>query len=378
MKSWQHGYELAHLQAIVTAYTTYNAFCYSPFAEVNKRTVADLLHQGTLTYLNDKTFLNVSPVKTKGTITMHGDTVIGYKQRGDLMITRLTGDLTLLSKHLTSLNENCWVYVWAEDSAMVSMVESCGFCRVGVKVTSFSEIHAVYFRAKYQSAMESYETREFPIVSSSELFAVKRLPFAVNQTLLESICRKAEALSSTFTNHYSNYNKKNAWSALSLRGYTADPTFITKPEEMNDKWKVEHQHEDFMLQDTPLFDSFPEVRELLTCVPGDYHRIRLMRLAPGQGELERHTDQVDPDAGSTIGKLARLHFPLKTNPDVIFTNWDASATPIQSHMSVGECWYLDTRKPHKAINGGQEERIHLVVDVVTTESLHHLLCDTHV
>jgi hypothetical protein len=31
-------------------------------------------------------------------------------------------------------------------------------------------------------------------------------------------------------------------------------------------------------------------------------------------------------------------------------------------MAPGAAYYLDTRKPHTAINGGSEERIHLVAD----------------
>jgi len=38
-------------------------------------------------------------------------------------------------------------------------------------------------------------------------------------------------------------------------------------------------------------------------------------------------------------------------------------------MRVGECWVLDTRKPHTVINEGDEDRIHLVVDVVTDKNL---------
>ena len=40
-----------------------------------------------------------------------------------------------------------------------------------------------------------------------------------------------------------------------------------------------------------------------------------MNLAPGGGELERHTDQVDPDAGVNDAKLMRFHFPIVTNTD---------------------------------------------------------------
>ena len=42
-------------------------------------------------------------------------------------------------------------------------------------------------------------------------------------------------------------------------------------------------------------------------------------------------------------------------------------------MKTGECWFLDTRKPHMALNGGDEERIHLVVDIITEKNLHDKL-----
>ena len=110
-----------------------------------------------------------------------------------------------------------------------------------------------------------------------------------------------------FTNHYSNYNKNNSWSAISLRGYTPDWSFITKPEEMSKKWKKENKDKEFILQDTELRDKFPEVEDLLNLLPGKPHRIRFMNLSPGGGELQRHTDQVDPDAGVTDNKLSLIH-----------------------------------------------------------------------
>jgi hypothetical protein len=42
-------------------------------------------------------------------------------------------------------------------------------------------------------------------------------------------------------------------------------------------------------------------------------------------------------------------------------------------MKFGEYWFLDTRKAHQAINGGDEERIHLVIDVKVEEQLYDKL-----
>ena len=43
-------------------------------------------------------------------------------------------------------------------------------------------------------------------------------------------------------------------------------------------------------------------------------------------------------------------------------------------MQVGECWYLDVRKPHRAINGGTDMRTHLVVDVEANDEVRALIC----
>ncbi len=127
------------------------------------------------------------------------------------------------------------------------------------------------------------------------------------------------------------------------------------------------------MQDTPLRTLFPEVEQLIAPLDGDIHRIRFMKLAPGGGELGRHTDQVDPDAGNGLGKIARLHWPIITAPEVTFTVWNHKDERTDANMKVGECWMLDTRKPHKVYNGSQIERIHLVIDTIVTPSLLNII-----
>ena len=42
-------------------------------------------------------------------------------------------------------------------------------------------------------------------------------------------------------------------------------------------------------------------------------------------------------------------------------------------MEEGSCWYLDIRKPHMAINNGNDWRTHLVVDVVANDQVRSML-----
>ncbi len=359
MKDWQHGYEIEYLKDIEKRYARYNSFTYSPFAQVKKNNIAEGLHKGTLHVLWEDSILDIAHVKAKGNITMHGDTVIGVKQKGDVVFSKLNGDPKILNAEIKKYNQDAWMFVWAEDPIMNQFALDIGFCKVGPKITTFGEMYMVYYRGT---------PRKFPKVDPAEYQSITQIQ-KPNVELLDAIQDKLNQLPQ-FTNHYSNYNKGKSWSALSLRGYTNDPSFITKPIEMSDKWKEENKETQFELQDTPLFDLFPEVRELLKPYGQNIHRVRFMKLKPGGGELERHTDQVDPDSGGSIGKLARIHFPIITNDKVLFTVWHTDGTPRYVHMERGECWFLDTRKPHKAINGGEAERIHLVVDLVTEKELH--------
>ena len=127
------------------------------------------------------------------------------------------------------------------------------------------------------------------------------------------------------------------------------------------------------MQDTDWRQKFSTVENILKKFETDIHRVRFMKLKPGGGELQRHTDQVDPDMGIADGKLMRLHIPIKTNSKVEFTSWSTKGTKDLVNMSEGSCWYLDIRKPHMAINNGNDWRTHLVVDVVANEKVRSLL-----
>lgn len=87
-------------------------------------------------------------------------------------------------------------------------------------------------------------------------------------------------------------------------------------------------------------------------------RVRFMRLLPKTG-LSVHADAE-----------FRYHFVLKTNPysyisgpyNMTHTNSDLPSKFATYHLPCDGCWYkVDTRQQHWVYNGGQEERIHLVV-----------------
>ena len=307
---------------------------------------------------------------------MYGNIAIGIKEKGDRTIKNIAwaeSQETLATGILTSFEEPCWLYVWAEDGVSNQIAKDAGFSWIGTKVTTFAELYAVYFREGKQA--NALFPREHPTRMNVEDCSLEKTNLDISDinNCIFPLIKAVENLTEKYTNHYSNYNKKKSWAALSLRGYIDDPTFITKPVEMSKKWQLEHINEDFKMQNTELRTKLPQVEELLTLLPGNLHRIRLMRLSPNGGELRRHTDQVDPDLGVTDSKIMRFHFPLITNDDVIFTMWGVDGKPKNANMKVGECWYLDIRKPHQAINNGDSDRIHLVVDVEANDEVRGLI-----
>ena len=379
MKAWQKGYHLEYLEEIVERFEGYNELSCSPFSEMSKNKVAEALEKGHIEILsgsNGQTHAIIESHinRNRSEITADGYVAIGIKEDGDRIVTKISGDVIPLSNKLESYTEPTWLFIWEESVAQKNAAIMAGYKKIGAKITSFAEIYGVYFRdvPGFFSDAERPHVKipEYEKLALTKLKIEKTYPI---ETALVSIKDKLKILPE-FTNHYSNYNDKGSWKALSLRGYRPDPAFITKPIEMNKKWKAENLGSlNWQIEDTSLRGLFPEVEVLLNQLPGEKHRIRFMKLKPKGGELRRHTDLVDPDQGLADGKLARIHFPIVTNDKVEFQNWDWNGKGDPINMKVGEAWYLDVRKPHRAINGGKTQRIHMVVDVESNEELRKLL-----
>ncbi len=86
-------------------------------------------------------------------------------------------------------------------------------------------------------------------------------------------------------------------------------------------------------------------------------RSRLMRLAPG-AEVQEHVD-----FNYHWYSRVRIHIPIVTDPKVRFFCGDA-----ETHMAPGESWLFDAWRRHRVINGWDQDRIHLVIDLAGSSS----------
>ena len=371
LKDWQKGIPLEILLRLEKPWEGYNERCLSPFLEMKKNKIAAAMYEGKYEYGHEWA-IQSRRLKVKTKINMYSayDIPIATVEKGDRIVDRIAYNqpdavVTMLKRY----DEDTFLFINEEHNTDRMVAKWAGYEKVGIKINTFGDIQGVYFKGKETFLGE----RSFPETSDTEKAVLRKTPIPDVSTLCDIIKQRLDVMDYEFTNHYSNYNKGKSWSAISLRGYTPEWSFITKPAEMSKKWKEENKDVEFKLQDTELRKMFPEVEELLRWLPGEPHRIRFMNLAPGGGELERHTDQVDPDAGVGDEKLMRFHFPIVTNTDCQFSQWNYEAERVSCHMDVGECWYLDVRKPHQAINAGTEMRTHLVVDIEANDEVRALI-----
>lgn len=172
-----------------------------------------------------------------------------------------------------------------------------------------------------------------------------KLPFVFDVRDLKSDLKKL--LEDDWTPHFNTQYYDGDWSGLALRaphgGHMAlypDPTAET-------------------YVDTDALKRCPSVAAVLSTFECETESVRFLRLGP-RAVIREHRDyKLSIDDG-----LARIHIPVKTNPEVEF-HLDGELV----EMKEGEAWYLNFNLYHSVRNSGVDERIHLVIDCVANEWL---------
>ena len=375
--AWARGYDLARLREIASVFKRHDeGLVLGAFGAAKETAIAAWLAEDRLDVIERDGRVVAAAVASTVERRKVGkdwqDDARFEIGAGALHVTRLAFSdddaETRLVERVESLasGRDLWVEAWAEHEREQRVVERLGGAFQGSKISAASEIRSVFRRLSsgLPAGLRDYSTVERAHLTPLDLPTFNPAP----------LLRAIEERVSGWSDHYSSYNKRNSWTALALRSFGGDPSFIIKPAEMAKAWKEANPEKlSWVVEDTSLRALLPEAEDLLRLLPGRHERVRLMRLAPGGGELSRHADITDPDAGIREGRLARIHLPLVSNPDVVFEGWLPDGRFVRRHMQVGQVWYLDTRKPHRAVNGGTTDRIHLVVDAVVDRHLLRLI-----
>lgn len=79
----------------------------------------------------------------------------------------------------------------------------------------------------------------------------------------------------------------------------------------------------------------------------------------GKGNIATHVD-----SGEFLSIGRRVHVPLITNPDVIFTVLNNSI-----NMEVGKYYEINNSLPHSVKNNSDDKRIHIILDILLNKDL---------
>ena len=174
-----------------------------------------------------------------------------------------------------------------------------------------------------------------------------------------------------FTKVKTKYTKGNDWTAISLYGYGPKITDILKPGVLKSSVKIDEQ-----LQWTNLHEATPlnPVFKILENLPCEFERVRFMKLEAGK-VIGKHSDKIDKDLGFNDGQIIRVHVPIRTNDDVVFSLFESSRAKVahEYRLKTGHYYYTDVTKPHAVRNMSDVDRIHLVVDCYANDTLRTMV-----
>ena len=174
-----------------------------------------------------------------------------------------------------------------------------------------------------------------------------------------------------FTKVKTKYTKGNDWTAISLYGYGPKITDILKPGVLKSSVNIDEQ-----LQWTNLHEATPlnPVFKILENLPCKYERVRFMKLEAGK-VIGKHSDKIDKDLGFDDGQIIRVHVPIRTNDDVVFSLFESSRAKVahEYRLKTGHYYYTDVTKPHAVRNMSDVDRIHLVVDCYANDTLRAMV-----
>ena len=164
---------------------------------------------------------------------------------------------------------------------------------------------------------------------------------------------------------------KTGWDAISLHGYGDHPLDILKPGVLKSSVKFEEKLQwTYLTESTKILPVF----KILEKLPCKHERVRFMKLKAGK-VIGRHSDKIDKELGFDDGEIVRIHVPIRTNEDVVFTLYETVRDKIghEYNLKTGHYYYTDVTKPHAVRNESDVDRIHLVVDCYSNDTLRTLI-----
>lgn len=382
---WSKGFPVPWLKAAAAIFREeFKAHTYGAFGIPKERDIADARANDWVVWKSSgrKPIEGVAIAPVLKSASTHTD-FAGREIKlhaGDVFVKAIAGDVfskrNLLQWCVAHCGPNAtvWVEGHVENAELVKVLELEKYALIMTKISASSDLKGLWVYCNEPGMRVAVAPPALDPADEASLSIVQHKFMSQTQkiAILQEILRAGAA---AWAQHYSGYNKGRSWTSFALQGYDpADPHFIIKPAEMSKDWKKENAARlAAPCVPTAAAKNFPTAMAIVDAIPGRKQRVRLMRLAAGGGELTRHSDITDREAGTKDGAIARLHIPIATDPRCLFRSWDLGGRERRVHIPERALAYLDTRKPHAVINPSDIERIHLVVDVYSSPELRAMI-----
>ena len=117
-----------------------------------------------------------------------------------------------------------------------------------------------------------------------------------------------------------------------------------------------------VLKDKDLYTiMLPIINELESRMCGKAARVLLIKLKANK-DVTTHVD-----SGDYLNTVRRFHIPIITNKDVFYT-----VNNEKIHMEEGDCWEINNRRPHSVDNQSDQDRIHLLIDIMPEQEFRNI------
>ena len=314
----------------------------------------------------------------------NGDAPFAFRRKGDVVVdallVRTDAAASAAANRIKTLTKNAplWLDVLPDDQRQNRVVKILGATRVGTRHTAEGDVFAVWYREGLQ--LDDRRPMRLGVVEPAEQRALVRLSIALDPSVVSQLRTQVDAIldGQAMAEHYSKKNKGKDWSALSLYGFSDDAAEIAKPTEVSAVTQNPRIRATRQLKRRPALKRVVDkvIQRLGVGIVSE--RVRLMRLAGARtnatsAEVQRHSDLTDKAHGVRDGRIVRIHVPITTNPKATISVWDENNREHAQHLPCGGYYYLDARRPHRVLNAGQQDRVHLVIDVRSNHALRTLL-----
>ncbi len=193
---------------------------------------------------------------------------------------------------------------------------------------------------------------KYTFVYMNTIIKYLKLPFLFSA---EKMQEEVRGLSAGWLSHYNQHDYEGSWTALPLRSINGSVNNV-----------LANAGEDAVFADTALLQQCPYLQSVMDTLQCEKMAVRLLNLQPGAVIKEHKDAELNFEQGE-----ARIHIPVMTNDAVEFYIEDE-----RTIMNAGECWYMNFNMKHRVTNGGDTDRIHLVMDCKVNDWLREQFSST--